>query len=197
MQFSRFRPIALALPIALLSACGDFDRYDDQLFDFPAQAAPPVPHPIPYEPEAEPQPTADEAPAEPVAAATQAMTPQEEAPPPAQAAAKAPPPPPPASLSGERLDQGDDGSDRARPPIEAPRKNVGLKRGPRGLGDNRKELQAFKKEHAMEMNRRLPDRIERANRSGDKPRIPPRAMGHPSKNHPVKKSALSSARDGD
>ena len=194
MQFYRFLPTALVLPTALLAACGDFDRYDDRVFDFPATAEPPVPHPIPYVPEPEPPPASEEVPVEvetapsaPVAA-KDAMS--QRAPP----AAPIPPTPPPEEKVGPW--------DEVRPPIEAPRKNVGLKRNKRGIRADRGQLQAFPKERALEEQHEArdlhrPNRLERAHLSGDRPRMPPRAMGSHPKERPIKRSALSSARDGD
>ena len=185
-------PLALtaALPLALaLPACGNFDGHDDRVFDFPAQAAPPVPHPAPYEPEPpEPQPTpeaptevAERAPLAEAAVSAPRAEPARDAPQVVEA---------PALPEPEAISPSDEGGGRHRPPFDAPRKNVGMKPEARKLrrpaADERAEARAADKAAAFEELRH-----DRLRPSGA--RLPPRAMGE----RPVKRSALSSARDGD
>ncbi|MDR0965316.1 MAG: hypothetical protein LBM75_02210 [Myxococcales bacterium] len=172
-----FRPLALALPLALTTACGDFDRYDDRIFDFPAQAAPPIPHPIPYVPEPEPTLTAEAMP-EPALEQASADAPNP-IPAPAQPAddileAAA------ATESPSKISRRDEGPGRHRPAIDAPRKNMGMK------ADRKAREAALKDFSDPELARRsrMQKRTTSRERDGDDMRR-------------QKKTPLSMARDGD
>ncbi len=204
MSISRIRlptlALTLALPIACLSACGDFDRYDDRAFDFPAKAEPPVPHPIPYEPEVEPTP--------PAADGDQALE-ASSAPTTAPEAAAPPPPAPPAAARAPEAEaaqaaelSGEEGPGRHSPPIEAPRKNVGLKKGAKGRAGALKEFQAQAKERKVDADRTARERhrlgqLERGRLDGMGERAAPRKGSSRALGQPIKRSALSSARDGE
>lgn len=164
----------LTVPIAFMAACGDFDRYDDRIFDFPAQAEPPVPHPTPYVPEPQSEPAfAEEETTTPNMPAVQSAaidTPTEIASPSIVQEAET-------KESRKRIRR-DEGFGRHRaPPIDAPHKNVGLK-------PDKKFREAALKDDADTDGRR-------------QPRPSPRPAGSRSKEGGIKKSALSSARDGD
>ena len=191
MQRCRFLVLPLTLALPLATACGDFDRHDDRLFDFPATAAPAEPHPTPYVPEEETSPAATPAPAD--------------APAPIQAAAKPEasqdkkddaPPPTTVEATEELAPEGEEqpSEEQSRPPVAAPRKNVGMRRNKLEPFDGRRDKQILQRDRARALDGRRPPRGDREERLGGKGRVPPRGPGN---GRALKKSPLSSARDGD
>ena len=191
MQRCRFLVLPLTLALPLATACGDFDRHDDRLFDFPATPAPAEPHPTPYVPEEETAPQATPAPAALAAPVQKAAQPEasqdkvDDAPPPAADEA---------AEERETQETVQSSEEQSRPPVAAPRKNVGMRRNKLEPFDGRRDKQILQRDRARALDGRRPARLDREDRLSGKGRVPPRGPGS---GRALKKTPLSSARDGD